>query len=302
MKRLFAAALVVIVVAGVLLLSRTTPAGGPAAVLDFQVKQETVNPWNHLKFNNASSTFRFAVVSDRTGGVRDGVFEHAVDQLNMLQPEFVLCVGDLITGGTEKLQQIDKEWKQFTGFIDKLQMPFFYLPGNHDISNPLMDKRWKEQFGRSYYHFVYKNTLFLMLNTEDPPVKKSSGKISSPQVAYAKQALAANQDVRWTVVLLHKPVWTYKDVEQTGWLEVEQALQGRKYTVLAGHKHNYELTVRLGMKYIMLGTTGGGSLLRGAPFGEFDHITWVTMKTGGPVLCNLAMEGILPEDVRVAKK
>jgi hypothetical protein len=299
MKRLFAALIVVNIVGGVLLLSRTTPAGSPAPGADFQVKQEAVNPWNHLQFNNSPSTFRFAVVTDRTGGVREGVFERAIDQLNILQPEFVLCVGDLITGGTEKLEQIDKEWKEMVGWINKLQMPFFYLPGNHDITNKVMEKRWKEQFGRTYYHFVYKDTLFLLLNTEDPPVKKLA-KISSPQIAYAKKALAENKNVRWTFVLLHKPVWNYKEEDSQGWDEIEKALQGRKYTVLAGHKHNYEMTVRLGMKYIMLGTTGGGSQLRGTPFGEFDHIMWVTMKNNGPVLCNLAMEGIFPEDVRVS--
>jgi serine/threonine-protein phosphatase CPPED1 len=299
MKRLLAALVVVNIVVAALLLSRTTPAGAPGAKADFQVKQETVNPWNHLKFNNAPATFRFAIVSDRTGGVRPGVFEKAVEQLNWMQPEFVVCVGDLITGSTEKLDVIDKQWAEFNGFIAKLQMPFFYLPGNHDISNAVMDKRWKEQFGRSYYHFIYKDTLFLLLNTEDPPVLKSAGKISSPQIAYAKQTLADNKNVRWTMVFLHKPVWTYKDLDKTGWLEIEQALQGRKYTVLAGHKHYYEMTVRHGMKYIMLGTTGGGSKLRGTPFGEFDHIMWATMKNNGPVLCNLAMEGIFPDDVRI---
>lgn len=300
MKRLVAALVVVNVVGAVLLLSRSTPAGTPPqGNADFQARQEAVNPWNHLKFNNAPATFRFAVVSDRTGGVRAGVFEKAVDQLNIMQPEFVICVGDLITGITQNVAQMDKEWTEFNGFVKKLQMPFFYLPGNHDISNAVMDKRWKEMFGRSYYHFVYKNTLFLMLNTEDPPVAKSAGRISSAQITYAKQALADNKDARWTIVVLHRPVWTYKDVDKTGWLEIEQALQGRKYTVLAGHKHEYEMTVRHGMKYIMLGTTGGGSALRGTPFGEFDHIMWITMKNNGPVLCNLAMEGIFPEDVRM---
>jgi predicted phosphodiesterase len=299
-KRLFAIFVAVNVVAAVVLLSRTTPAGAPAVKPDFQVKQEAVNPWNHLKFNNASSTFRFAIVTDRTGGVRPGIFEKAVEQLNWMQPEFVVCVGDLITGGTTDLDKINKQWTEFNGFIAKLQMPFFYLPGNHDIGNKVAEKRWQEQFGRTYYHFIYKNTLFLLLNTEDPPGEKLAGKIDDAQVAYAKKVLAENKDVRWTLVIYHRPIWTYKDMAKTGWLPIEEALQGRKYTVLAGHKHNYEMTVRHGMKYIMLGTTGGGSKLRGSPFGEFDHIMWVTMKDGGPVLCNLAMEGILPEDVRLS--
>src|SRR5262249_39565293 len=47
----------------------------------------------------------------------------------------------------------------------------------------------------------------------------------------------------------------------------------------------------------MLATTGGGSKLRGPEYGEFDHVVWVTMKKDGPVIANLLLDGILPEDL-----
>jgi hypothetical protein len=297
MKRLLAGAAVALVVTVAVALSRpstpadATPAGG------LQISLEERNPWNHLKINNDPGTFRFAIVSDRTGGPRDGVFERAVDQLNMLQPEFVVCVGDLIQGGTENLAKLNKQWKEFNGWIGKLEMPFFYVVGNHDIANAVQDQKWREQFGRRYYHFTYKNVLFLLLNTEDSPQPKAAGNFSAEQIAYAKQVLDANRNVRWTLVFLHKPVWTYAGVAKTGWLDIEQALRGRPYTVFAGHKHNYERFVRNGQKYFMLATTGGKSNLRGAPLGEFDHLMWVTMKREGPVLANLMMEGIFSEDI-----
>jgi hypothetical protein len=302
MKRILAGLSGLTVVLAVVLLSRTMPAevSGDGKKPDFQFTQEAVNPVTHTKFNNQPSTFRFAIVTDRTGGARAGVFEKAVDQLNMMQPEFVVCVGDLVQGYTKEGDKLDKQWAEFNGFVKKLEMPFFYLPGNHDITNKVGEKRWQDQFGRTYYHFLYKNVLFLMLNSEDPPGEKGGGAFGAAQIAYAKKVLQENKGVRWTLVLFHRPVWTYPNMDKTGWLPIEEALQGRKYTVLAGHKHNYELTVRLGMKYIMLGTTGGSSKLRGTPFGELDHIMWVTMKDSGPVLCNLATEGILPEDLRVA--
>ena len=37
--------------------------------------------------------------------------------------------------------------------------------------------------------------------------------------------------------------------------------------------------------------------LRGNYFGEFDHITWVTMTDAGPSLANLRLDGILPHDI-----
>src|SRR5262249_4004521 len=49
--------------------------------------------------------------------------------------------------------------------------------------------------------------------------------------------------------------------------------------------------------YYMLATTGGGSLMRGVEYGEFDHIVWVTMKKDGPVLANILLDGVLREDL-----
>ena len=80
-----------------------------------------------------------------------------------------MSVGDLIMGNTTNLAQIDAEWREFIGFVERLDMPFFYVPGNHDITNPVMEQEWIKRFGRPWYHFVYRDVLFLCLNTEDPP-------------------------------------------------------------------------------------------------------------------------------------
>jgi calcineurin-like phosphoesterase family protein len=165
------------------------------------------NPWTSLDFNDDADNFQFAVVADRTGRARFGVFEDAIAKLNLLQPEFVMSVGDLIQGGIEDVHEIDLQWDELVGFAQELDMPFFHVPGNHDITNQVMARVWKKRFGRSYYHFVYKDVLFLCLNTQDPPRTN----MSDAQVEYVRSALAENSDVRWTLVFLHKPMWTYED-------------------------------------------------------------------------------------------
>jgi len=256
---------------------------------------EQVNPWSGLDLNNDPNNFQFAIVTDRTGGHRPGVFPDAIGKLNLLQPEFVMSVGDLIEGNTEDQAQLDMEWDEFNGFIDELEAPFFYLPGNHDITNEYMAKDWERRFGRAYYHFVYRDVLFLCLNTEGPP----NSQISPEQIEYASRVLAENKDVRWTLVFQHKPLWAYDNAP--GWAEMEALLQGRKHTIFAGHFHRYLKYERNDSKYFILATTGGGSGLRGPLFGQFDHVVWVTMTDAGPRVANLLLEGIWDEDVRTEK-
>jgi calcineurin-like phosphoesterase family protein len=254
--------------------------------------EEGPQPWTSLDLNNDPDHFQFAIVTDRTGGMRPGIFEDAVRKLNLLQPEFVMSVGDLIPGGTEDLGALDAEWEEFDGFVNALEMPFFYVPGNHDITNLVMDQVWKERLGPTYYHFVYRDVLFLCLSTEDPPHTQ----MSAAQAEYARKALAENPDVRWTLVFMHKPLWTYEG--DTGWAAIEAMLRGRKHTVFAGHWHDYTKFVRNDSNYIVLATTGAGSKLRGPLFGEFDHAVWVTMLDDGPRIANLMLDGIWDEDIR----
>lgn len=292
MKRLLAC-----IVAASLFVAAAAFSSHQPPLVEFQIKQEDRNPWNHLRLNNDPAEFQFAIVSDRTGGHRARIFSMAVEQLNLLQPEFVVSVGDLIEGYKEDQKKLASEWREFQGYIARLQMPFFYVPGNHDMANLVEDKLWTEKFGRRYYHFVYRNVLFLMLCSEDPPNEKE-GHISTDQLAYIKTALDEAKEARWTFVFLHRPVWTGVDLVKSQWPEVEKLLGDRPYTVFAGHIHRYQRFMRNGRRYYQLATTGGASKTRGIPYGEFDHIVWVTMKRDGPVLANILLDGILPEDLK----
>jgi len=295
MKRLLLAGTAIAVLGVAIAFSQNSPTvSSSSAALKIEVGDR--NPWTHLRLNNDPNEFQFVVVSDRTGGHREKVFSRAVEQINLLQPEFVLSVGDLIEGYTTDADKAGQQWHEFQNFTSKLQMPFFYVPGNHDLANPYMDKLWQEKFGRRYYHFVYKHVLFLILCSEDPP---NSGKMSGGQVEYVKRVLADNPNPRWTIVAIHRPVWTQKDLDKNGWLEVEKALAGRNYTVFAGHIHSYQKFVRNGMNYYQLATTGGSSRMRGLRYGEFDHLVWVTMKNGGPVMANIMLDGIYSENMKL---
>ncbi len=264
----------------------------PTIYIDIPTEQK---PWNHIDWNSAPEQFQFAIVTDRTGGHRAGVFPTGIKKLNLLQPEFVMSVGDLIEGYTKDTVQLNAEWKEFMGFIDMLEAPFFYVPGNHDITNAVMEEKWNELFGVSYYHFVYKDVLFLCLNSEDNLRGAGRGTIDDAQYEYIKKTLEENTAVKWTLVFLHQPLWVQEDTKR--WKDVEALLASRKHNVFAGHYHRYWKSERNNGKYIALATTGGGSRLRGKAYGEFDHVVWATMTEEGPILANLFLDGIWDENV-----
>ena len=264
---------------------------------------EGVKPWTDAPVLDDPDRFSIAIMTDRTGGHRPGVWMQGVRKVNLMRPDFVMSVGDLIEGYTEDTEQVEREWREFLGFIDKLEMKFFFVAGNHDLSNPMMHRIWRKRFGREWYSFDYKGVHFLCLNSEDPVTR-----IGEQQLQWIREDLEKSKDARWTLVFLHKPLWTYAErdlragnEDSTRWKTVESMLKDRKHTVFAGHVHHYVEYDRNGSRYYSLATTGGGSRLRGKAYGEFDHFVWLTMERDGPRVANLMLNGVESSEVVTEK-
>jgi predicted phosphodiesterase len=300
---------------------------GPAAPAAEPVFQHKVSgqvlPWTNENFDAADNKFTFAVFSDLTGGERPEIFKIAVAQLSLLRPELIINVGDLIEGSTEDPVEIDRQWDSFDDRAGKARAPVFYVGGNHDRTGQFLQDVWEERYGRGYYHFVYKNVLFLVLDTEDNTPERMqqifearnhalivmadegrdafdqteyanmpenpAGNISAEQSQYFQDAIAANPDVRWTFLFMHKSPWLREDT--TTFTAIEDALADRRYTLFNGHVHAYQHIERRGNDYIRLATTGGAQQPdRGR---SMDHVTLVTVDENGVDIANLLMNGIL---------
>jgi len=266
-------------------------------------------------------TVRFAIIADLTGGERPGVFKVGAAGVSAMRPDFIMSIGDLIEGGTEDTDQMNKEWDAFTQNLNQGELNFYPVVGNHDISNTAMRHWYEKTVAPRYYHFLYKNTLFLVLDSEDftdqlffdlksnrnhalavykknPAAfedteyakmpERSYGVISDAQTDYVLKAIEANRGVRWTFIFMHKPVW--KDENESNFKKIEQALGGDKYTVFNGHVHGYEYNQRLGRDYIQLATTGGEMIKSTAK--NMDHIMWVSL-ADEPSYLNIKLNGML---------
>jgi len=305
-----------------------TTAGQTAAFSYDQAVLAGAKPWTSEAFENNPEEFQFAIIGDRTGGANvAGTFRLAIDQLDMLQPEFVINVGDLIEGYSEDAAKLNVEWDETDAMLAKLDMPFFRTPGNHDIANRSAQRVWRDRYGTTRYYFVYKDVLFIVLDSEDPPRTAPKGmeekietynrlqkedpekaramlaefmsdesvvaglgkpvEFAADQVSLVKDVLARHPDVRWTFVFLHEPAW---ENPSESFKAIQALLKDRRHTFFAGHLHYYDYDEIDGYEHITMGPTGASFHQEGP--GNVDHIMWVTMTEKGPKMANIALKGL----------
>ena len=221
-----------------------------------------VTPWTHDRFDDDKGQFTFAVFSDLNGGERPGVFAVAAEQLALLRPELVLSVGDLIDAPIDEIAALTREWDAFDERANTMRAPVFRVGGNHDLTGEVLRDVWTQRYGPKYYHFIYKDVLFFVLDTEDHPPERMSeifdarsaaseardagdpgardmeyyripervtGNIGPEQSEYFLSVLADHPEVRWTMLFMHKPVW--QDDGDPEFTAIEAALSDRPYTV-----------------------------------------------------------------------
>lgn len=246
-------------------------------------------PWTSIPEAKAD-TYKFVVLPDKTGGSDTGAFECAIEEINRIAPDFVINVGDLVEGFVSDVKYSEPQWADMMQRLSKLEVPFFLVGGNHDLSSQAQTDDYIQRFGCTYYNFTYGPDLFLVLDTQE----HTGRSISDKQVQYFKDVLD-----KWTgrhiYVFMHAPLWA--PTCHGGYEEIDAMLQGRQHTVFSGHTHMYYYEERGGMEYYVVATAGGDSELRGAEVGEFDHYMLVTAREGKPAVANIPIGAMVANDV-----
>ena len=187
--------------------------------------------------------FRFSVMGDNRprgeGGdvvTQPAEFHQAIREANLLRPDLVLVVGDLIMGYTGDEDLIRREWDAFDEAVRGFTAPVRLVPGNHDIWDRQSKEIYRERYGPPYYSFLHEGCRFIVLDSEDLVQRD---RIAGEQLEWLEAELA--KKARRTFVFLHKPFWRY-DEGSSNWNEdVHPLLKAAGVTaVFAGHWHYYE--------------------------------------------------------------
>ncbi len=322
----------VLLLGGIILQSgcSTTKSGSGTDVFSYdQAAISGAKPWTTKEFRNDPENFQFVIIGDRTGGANaQGTFDLAMAQINLLQPEFVINVGDIIEGYSDDKAELNAEWDEMDGMLMKLDMPFFRTPGNHDIAHEIAQQVYLKRHGATHYYFVYRNTLFMVLDSEDnsrpapPPDMKEKielyNRLQTEDPPKAQAMLAEFMSDEAVIAALSKPIdfpekqvawikktladhadvrWTFLFLHEPAWENpsesfkaIQRLLKDRDHTFFAGHLHYYDYDNIDGIEHITMGPAGASFHHEGP--GNVDHIMWVTMTEDGPQMGNIALKGL----------
>jgi 3',5'-cyclic AMP phosphodiesterase CpdA len=245
--------------------------------------------------------FHFAIIGDRTGGHVPGVYGEIVGEVNRLEPDIVVTVGDQIEGYTEDVATLTEQWDEYWGIADAIEAPFYVSPGNHDIFNDVMLDVWKDRTGHEpCYSFDYEGVHFTVLDTG----RWNSSEQWLEESGYREwmeKDLAKHKKDRLTIVIYHVPFWSDTLAEGEADPLHDIFLANGVDAVFNGHFHVYANAEYDGIPYTIVGSSGGGIDDRGEHPGAFYHYLWCTVRGGDLSWAVLKKDSALAPDVVTAQ-
>ncbi len=200
----------------------------------------------------AQDRFSFVVLGDRTGRARDSTFRLILDEVRLLEPDFIVNTGDLIEGYTSP-DSASAQWDTVLGLLAATGIPLHPCPGNHDIVDAASESIYVARLGGPDRSFQFGNACFIML---DNSRARDFGRLDEARRRWLRGELGRSRRFEHAFVLMHRPFWRYA-LEQGFPDTLHDWFCGAGIeAVFTGHDHFYCSHQRDGVRYFQVGPSG----------------------------------------------
>ncbi len=245
----------------------------------------------------AGATYRLVILSDRTGGHHDAIYPSIIREINLLQPDIVVTVGDQIEGYGDDMDVMTAEWDTVFAMLDELDAPVYLTPGNHDIWSDDSEELYRQRTGlEPYYSFDYEGTHFIILDTSRIEAWEQA---DEEQLSWLASDLDTVELTDQVFVFYHKPLWLMTTAagvtDPVHELLVDHGVDG----VFCGHFHKFFSGTYDGIPYVSVGSSGGVIYrpeTEPVARGEFFQFCWLTVDEDGFDLAVIDAGNIYPMD------
>ncbi|WP_170845719.1 glycoside hydrolase family 9 protein [Parapedobacter composti] len=190
--------------------------------------------------------FQFAHVTDTHVGGATGAedLERTVADINANPNlDFVILSGDVTEFGSDEELALAKQ------ILDKLRIPWYVIPGNHDTNwSESGGNSFRKVFGGETFAFVHKGYLFVGTNS-GPNMRMSPGQVPRENLVWMDSLFTAHPDKDMPLIYVnHYP----QDSSLNNWFEALNRVKQRNVQLFfCGHGHQNKVYDFEGIPSIM---------------------------------------------------
>ncbi|PRY35788.1 phosphodiester glycosidase family protein [Umezawaea tangerina] len=215
----------------------------------------------------ADRPWRFAVFSDAQFVARDPdsalvlAARRTLREIKAQRPDFVVIAGDLVDEASPADLALAR--RVLTEELGD-ELPWYYVPGNHEIMGPGTIDGFRREFGATYRVFDHRGTRFVLLDSSTGTLRGGG----FDQTAALRDALRDHSAVDSVVVVEHHPTRDPTPTRSSqlsdrleagvveGWLADFERATGKGAAFIGGHVGLFHASRVDGVPYLVNGNSG----------------------------------------------